>query len=469
MHDTLALLRFFFFLFVLLLSKVGRTGRHRQALKQGALTLDKIKCDVSQNSDSPFRVLQRWAQAGGMSRKHKLTEALFSNTGRGLMCTRDIAVDEVMVSLPRNLLVTPLDALGFLSSVGPLLPPRELLKSIHHTPALALFLIKIRSLGMSSVWSPYLASLPQSFDNPMFVLGGGMVAGGPALTWLEWLLPSLPEDLQQALTTQAETFERDFQEATLLGGRVGLLVTREEFLWAWFAVNTRCVSFSDPAEPATQALAPFLDYLNHSDTAQVVAGFNVDAGKYEIRTLRPYSRREQAFIFYGPHDNGALYVEYGFTILGNIQNFVCFDEELRGLQIPGQQDSEGLRRVRQQILGDYHLAEKVTSEAGEVSWKLRAALVIRTLTQADYERGAWRRLVLGEVDSLGPESDARVGRAMRQVLERKHEAEEARLRKVEDMMKAAVTEAEREVGRRFRDIVEERVTMVAQLREKVTR
>lgn len=51
-----------------------------------------------------------------------------------------------------------------------------------------------------------------------------------------------------------------------------------DFLWAWHVINTRSVYMEQakncqvrrtPEDPDNFALAPFLDLLNHSDTAQV--------------------------------------------------------------------------------------------------------------------------------------------------------------------------------------------------------
>ncbi len=50
----------------------------------------------------------------------------------------------------------------------------------------------------------------------------------------------------------------------------------QKYVWAWSAVNTRCVFLEQPAsehvcqsEADHFALAPFLDMLNHSAQAQV--------------------------------------------------------------------------------------------------------------------------------------------------------------------------------------------------------
>ena len=394
-----------------------------------------------------------------MERKLKLTEAVFSDTGRGLMCTKHIEEQEAVVTVPRQLLVTVKDALKALGL-------RQKLSS--DTAVLALFLLKETQLkeaqAAPSFWQPYLLSVPFEFDTPLSVLAANGGSGERA--WMK----ALPDEIQEALAKQREYFAVDFESAAAAGRAVGVGVTRDRFLWAWFAVNTRCVSYSDPEQPGSQALAPLLDFLNHSDTAQVSAAYNVAEGRYEIRTLRPYRKGEQVFIFYGPHDNGALYVDYGFTIPDNAMNSLCFDRELRHLRVP--HDSEGFARVKLKILEDYHLHEKVTSEGKELSWKLRVALAVRTMTQAEYERRQdWQGLVLGEVSSLGPASELRLTNALAAVLQAKEAVEGHYVQGIRQALEACRdgdgvggNATDVRVLTVFLQILEERFAMVAQLR-----
>eukprot|EP00061_Rhincodon_typus_P013707 g40243.t1 len=89
-------------------------------------------------------------------------------------------------------------------------------------------------------------------------------------------------------------------------------------------------------EPDIYALAPYLDLLNHSPSAQVrkqahvqkasavviTAAFNQKTKHYEIRTVTKCRRYEQVFICYGPHDNQRLLLEYGFLTNSNPHNVV---------------------------------------------------------------------------------------------------------------------------------------------------
>ena len=102
-------------------------------------------------------------------------------------------------------------------------------------------------------------------------------------------------------------------------------VSVEEIMWAYMAVNSRCVylksetccSVLTSRSEENSALAPFLDLLNHSYEADIDAYLDSADDCYKIRTNKSIQKYDQAFINYGGHDNVKLFVEYGFIIPGN--------------------------------------------------------------------------------------------------------------------------------------------------------
>ena len=54
------------------------------------------------------------------------------------------------------------------------------------------------------------------------------------------------------------------------------------------------------------------------------AGYNAKTKCYEIQTFNKFRKHDQVFISYGHHDNQKLFLEYGFTIPGNIYNYHQF-------------------------------------------------------------------------------------------------------------------------------------------------
>ncbi|CAB3380945.1 Hypothetical predicted protein [Cloeon dipterum] len=104
-----------------------------------------------------------------------------------------------------------------------------------------------------------------------------------------------------------------------------------DFLWAWFAVNTRAV-YVEPSQDKickdkdNIALAPFLDLLNHSPHIEPnKVGWNGDF--YQIKASKSFKKHDQVYISYGAHDNLTLCLEYGFIVAKNSHDRVIFSKE----------------------------------------------------------------------------------------------------------------------------------------------
>ncbi|KAJ1857896.1 hypothetical protein LPJ76_001378 [Coemansia sp. RSA 638] len=89
----------------------------------------------------------------------------------------------------------------------------------------------------------------------------------------------------------------------------------------WCTVQVSSQSNSAVFQPISDhdsiALAPMLDLLNHSCQARVSTYFDTGRRLFVIKTLRRYCKGEEAFISYGPHDNGFMLAEYGFALAEN--------------------------------------------------------------------------------------------------------------------------------------------------------
>lgn len=73
-------------------------------------------------------------------------------------------------------------------------------------------------------------------------------------------------------------------------------------------------------------MAPFLDFFNHSNTADVEAKLDLKRNAYILKTNKPFKKYEQIFIKYGAFSNLRLLVEYGFIIKeDDLQDAVDFN------------------------------------------------------------------------------------------------------------------------------------------------
>ncbi|KAJ3372244.1 SET domain-containing protein 4 [Allomyces arbusculus] len=230
---------------------------------------------------------------------------------------------EPIVQVPRKLLVS---RTAVLSKWCPVLTksPRAARLSEHCVLAAFLVLLKLQAPcvepNVHEFWAPYLATVPAQFTNLFF---------DGAMHDCEFM----PQDTKRRLDTQIRTVRTDLAAFTsVLHDLVdqhllpsSLAVAPETFNWAWFAVNSRCVSLQMLPTPGgrrtaasksadTMALAPFLDMINHSPTTTVTVVAPPTSPYYAMHTGQSWLRGTEVFIHYGDHAPWDLYVEYGFAV-----------------------------------------------------------------------------------------------------------------------------------------------------------
>ena len=247
-----------------LMARTGRVGRRRKRRKNG------VNCseDGRTVNEAEYITLLKWAKRNRIS-FGKLRPAYFSATGRGLMTCKKISSGGLVISVPEEMLITTKTAEQ--SDIG-----KRLIK-LRLKPLLMLcvFILYEKHRGESSFWYPYISTLPRSFSTPAY--------------FNDVELNALPSSLSEQCTTQINTVHESYEELKgSLESCTGILektfldnLTFDEFKWAWFVVNTRSVykagkvvtsmvaMGTSPIENA-YALAPVLDLLNHTDTAEVI-------------------------------------------------------------------------------------------------------------------------------------------------------------------------------------------------------
>lgn len=150
--------------------------------------------------------------------------------------------------------------LTFLATVFPRCEPQL---SAHQV--LAIFLLNERAKGPHSFWYPYLHLLPDKFDTPVF--------------WSPAILNCLPHPALACAQASLHSLHTAYTHVytwckSVCPHLAPLLSSQEDFFWAWYAVNSRCVYMEVPHSSFIQdvqknyALVPFLDLLNHSPQTQ---------------------------------------------------------------------------------------------------------------------------------------------------------------------------------------------------------
>lgn len=306
--------------------------------------------------------LCKFLSAKGWKNDSQLKVAKFSKFGRGLYSKVVVRADDALLELPIDVLIsyqTLENDLEFLDIFDE--EKFEGAKSeIIFQCLLALYLCH-QKLKEGSNWEAYIKSLPESFDHPYFC------------NKLE--LQYLPDYILEKIVEQNGLIKAQYQKLVALL-RVDLGISIDLFKWAFFVCNSRSVYIKGKVlEPLiaenhfrdlikdlpNMALAPFLDFFNHSDDAKVSSQLShsesaiqrnsekIKSGEiqltYQVYTQEQFSKQQQIFINYGALNNTKLLLEYGFFIpnhksdflefsLSDINNYIKSHLELRLLVIP---------------------------------------------------------------------------------------------------------------------------------------
>jgi hypothetical protein len=225
---------------------MGRTYRSRNRKNSSKIDIPPpVRDHVLEN-------LCVWMTQNGWKPTSQLRPFVFNDTGRGLQCLSALPVEHVIVSIPENIVITCKKVLVssfskiFEDNTNPNYPTAQQI--------LATFLVLERRLSTESEWSCYISSIPSKFSTPLF----------------QPERQKFPQYLQDKIKEEAERLKKslDWVNSQLLINRIEQL-TWHEYLWAWYAVNSRAVFVEPSAERICKdkdnmALAPFLDLLNHS-------------------------------------------------------------------------------------------------------------------------------------------------------------------------------------------------------------
>ncbi|XP_041353980.1 SET domain-containing protein 4-like isoform X2 [Gigantopelta aegis] len=316
------------------------------------------------------------------NRKRNIRDKVDEYTGRGLKATRTINPGDVIVSLPETLLITPVTALE--SAVGDVI--KRCRPRLTPQAALSLFLVYENHLGSRSDWFAYIQSVPAVFSTPLY--------------WTPQELGHLPPAVRESAGHMIDRHRDVYDEIVAVLKSLPHCHTGwfsyDSFQWAWTVVNTRSVYLETKQVPLLQftpsgetnlALAPFLDLLNHSDSAQMEAGHNAKTRCYEIKTFNKFKKHDQVFISYGYHDNQKLFLEYGFTIPGNTHNVHQFSwTELCNLK---RVFKISHWQKKQSVIFDNRLNQDLTCSTSGLSWNLHNVLMILAMSWDELE--SWKR------------------------------------------------------------------------------
>ena len=230
---------------------------------------------------------------------------------RSVFARRAIEIGEVLVSVPRALMITNVDIAAD-PVIEAMREHESLLQSKHSM--MGLWWTR-RAREADSPWRRYVDAVPQAFP---------------------WLPAFRPADEVAGLAETRALAAVDAQVSgtrgdhalfdSLLGDDVPSLA---ELAWGRMVAATRCfrVAFDDGG---VRALVPIADLINHAPVADTTWAYEPARARFEVTAVRALAVGDEISTTYGSHDN-ALYVSgHGFALTDNHD-----DEVALTLRTPG--------------------------------------------------------------------------------------------------------------------------------------
>lgn len=375
------------------MTKKGRN--HRKKARRRAELLSRTK-DVSAD-------LLKWMAANGFELHKQLYLKEFRETGRGLATKQMLSAGDTFLRVPTCLLITTQTALS--SSLRSFVIRNH--RQLTPIEVLTLFLMNEKLRGHDSEWCFFINSLPTTYTTPVF-LGTRLLAKLPCNLFCK--AHAQVSRIRSTFLKLRTLLTKRNSDGNLLLSSLSKNITWHLFVWAWTAVNTRCI-FSEHETRRSLwdddkcALAPFLDCLNHHWKASVQTA--VLGSYFEIVTNNSYQPNEQVFISYGSHDNRKLLLEYGFVLADNPNDVVIITKEhliklhsCKAQAIPHFALKLSFLETKDAV------SESCGFTADGLTWNGR--LVVRVLSHSKASRFEWNNLLFQSEEEELDEQECRL-------------------------------------------------------------
>ncbi|OQR94951.1 hypothetical protein ACHHYP_00796 [Achlya hypogyna] len=260
--------------------------------------------------------LQAWLHDHGVALDNFYIRYYGPGEGHGVVAAKDFAKGEHTLDIPFPLTMNVQSAMA--SDLAPLFAQDNL--QLPDDEILALHLMYERQKGDASFWAPFIRSMPQTFDTPIFwpdavfqELRGTNVA----------LLGSMMR--QQIIADYTSIHRPIFQRYPKLFDANALSIS--DYKWALSVIWSRAFGVVKDGE-YLHVLCPAMDMFNHDVHLNVPLDEFVS---YDDKTQRLSHRVHTACvagaplnISYGPYSNAKLLYSYGFVVPGNPNRGIDF-------------------------------------------------------------------------------------------------------------------------------------------------
>ncbi len=247
-----------------------------------------------------LNAFSNWLSENGC-RFPKLALMALSKNFRGVYAREDIEVDEALLYVPSQCMMT--SEMARKSVIG-----EKILQT--NNPRLERHLLEAFILEEKhkpqSYWEPYLDVLPGYFaDNPMFFdkYHLDFLTGSYALT----VIHSRQQLWQQEYNRLCQQVV-DFKQFSF-----------DEFTWVKSLIATRVCAITVDKNKLN-VMVPLFDMFNHSSPGDNLWAYSNASKGIEITALKQQLAKQEVSISYGKKCNGRFFVNYGFVVAGNQNN-----------------------------------------------------------------------------------------------------------------------------------------------------
>uniref|UniRef100_A0AAV1V2T7 Rubisco LSMT substrate-binding domain-containing protein n=1 Tax=Peronospora matthiolae TaxID=2874970 RepID=A0AAV1V2T7_9STRA len=268
------------------------------------------------SSSAVVSALLKWLEGNGTTDMLLEIRYLGKCEGHGVLAKQSLACGQVALQIPFRLTMTIESAahsdLALVLKRHPQIPPDEVL---------ALHLMHERSKGKRSFFAPFIASLPATFDLPVFWSEAELIElkGTNVLLLTQMMQRQLKRDYQSIHQEVTDEFPEIFAPLPTL--------TLEDYTWAMAVIWSRAFGVTKDGR-YLRLLCPAMDMFNHDvnlhNPLDDFVSFDEEKQMMVHHVPTEVPNGSAVNISYGQYSNAKLLYSYGFVAQENSRRAVDF-------------------------------------------------------------------------------------------------------------------------------------------------
>ncbi|PLN79104.1 ribosomal N-lysine methyltransferase [Aspergillus taichungensis] len=312
----------------------------------------------------------QWAISKGVQIKG-IAPAHFPGRRLGMIATRTIKENDVMLSIPRTAMLTRDSIPASFVEQFPKATPNHGILAAFLTHADTNILQDLQP--WRNVWPSFREfqdTIPLLWTDRLRASSSSVLPPSISGRWNTFRKTPAGADYESIYQNLLPQQEKRFRNSWEYVVSAFPETDPDAFAYYYHIVNSRSFyyvsSIGEEPEDWNDAvgMVPFADYFNHADDAPCDVRF--DGKKYTFTAKKQHEKGEEIYMSYGAHSNDFLLVEYGFCLDNNESDSIFLDDIVfRELTIPQKKEL-----ASQGLFGNY----EVTSEGPTPSVEAAACL-----------------------------------------------------------------------------------------------